>query len=249
MDLRCVRENYWHTRWLRKKNRDKRKIKMCDWKYVGFYGIPKSHGLIACELILQFSCHGMPKQKESNFQTLPAMSGAVPCTASISASPLSPILPLEKEEKEKKPDQINQSITKNNSSFFSCQTRSSKCDNASAIANRNMYCHILLKYNRHISLAYVYCSNLKFVLQVTPSLFICWLQYPKLYTCDAFLPIYSLQSSKIVYKWCLSLAFFSVQQSKIVYNWHISLAFVNCRVISNCTQVTFFLLDLFTAVI
>jgi len=87
-------------------------------KYVGFYGIPKSHGLIACELILQFSCHGMPKQKESNFQTLPAMSGAVPCTASISASPLSPILPLEKEEKEKKPDQINQSITKNNSSFF-----------------------------------------------------------------------------------------------------------------------------------
>jgi hypothetical protein len=142
-------------------------------KYVGFYGIPKSHGLIACELILQFSCHGMPKQKESNFQTLPAMSGAVPCTASISASPLSPILPLEKEEKEKKPDQINQSITKNNSSFFSCQTRSSKCDNASAIANRNMYCHILLKYNRHISLAYVYCSNLKFVLQVTPSLFIC----------------------------------------------------------------------------
>jgi plastocyanin domain-containing protein len=63
----------------------------------------------------------MPKQKESNFQTLPAMSGAVPCTASISASPLSPILPLEKEEKEKKPNQnqsINQSITKNNNSFF-----------------------------------------------------------------------------------------------------------------------------------
>jgi hypothetical protein len=87
--------------------------------YLGFYGIPKSHGLIACALTLHFHVMGsMPKQKEGNFQTLPAMSGAVPCTASISASPLSPILPLEKEEKEKKPDQINQSITKNNSSFF-----------------------------------------------------------------------------------------------------------------------------------
>jgi len=40
---------------------------------------------------------------------LPAMSGAVPCTASMSASPLSPILPLEKEEKEKKA-RPNQSI-------------------------------------------------------------------------------------------------------------------------------------------
>jgi hypothetical protein len=51
----------------------------------------------------------MQKQKESNFQTLPAMSGAVPCTASMSASPLSPILPLEKEENEKKA-RPNQSI-------------------------------------------------------------------------------------------------------------------------------------------
>jgi hypothetical protein len=60
----------------------------------------------------------MPKLKESNFQTLPAMSGAVPCTASISASPLSPILPLEKEEKEKKPDEsINQSLRTTNSFF------------------------------------------------------------------------------------------------------------------------------------
>ncbi len=230
MDLRCVRENYWRTRWLRKKNREKRKIKMCDWKL---------HRVLWNTKIPRFDCMCIDSTFFMSRVLCKNRRKAIskPCQqCQVQFHAQLPWVLVhchqyyhwKKKKKKKKPDQINQSITKNNNSFFHCQTRSNKCDNPSEIANRDMYCHILLKYNRCVSLAYVHCSNLKFVLQVTPSLFICWLQYPKLYTCDTFLPIYSLQSSKIVYKWCLSLAFFQ------------------CRNLKLCTTDTF-LLHLLTA--
>ncbi len=152
MDLKCVTENYG-----------------------GFYGTPKSHGLIACALILHFSCHGFYAKTEG--KQFPNLASNVGCSSMHSFHKRQSIVTnittgkRRKTKKARTNQSINQSLR--TTVVFSCQTRSNKCDNASAIANRNMYCHILLKYNRCVSLAYVHCSNLKFVLQVTPSLFIC----------------------------------------------------------------------------
>lgn len=60
----------------KKETETKEKLKCVTENYVGFYEIPKSHGLIACGLILHFSCHRFyAKTKGKQFPNLASNVG------------------------------------------------------------------------------------------------------------------------------------------------------------------------------